>query len=116
FLPASFLTGFFGQNFGWMVDHLTSFGVFIGLGVAMQVVLAIGLLSFFRHRGWLSADATVPSVEPGAGPARPRLMADRRWMVVHPHTLGASANAAPRPEPAGAGALAAAGPGADQSR
>lgn len=53
FLPLSFLTGFFGQNFTWMVEHLGGPGPFWGLAVALQVVCAVALVIFFRRRRWL---------------------------------------------------------------
>lgn len=53
FLPMSFLTGFFGQNFGWMVDRLGSPVVFWTAGVGLQVIVAGALLAMFRHMGWL---------------------------------------------------------------
>jgi magnesium transporter len=38
FLPLTFATGFFGMNFGWMVDHIDSAGTFFVLGVAGMIV------------------------------------------------------------------------------
>ena len=100
FLPATFLTGFFGQNFGWMINHLTSFGVFIGLGVAFQVVLALVLLMLFRQRGWLTSDST-PAATAKARPGRAHIVRDHRWSLVHPGALnGATAGtASPRSLP-----------------
>jgi magnesium transporter len=83
FLPATFVTGFFGQNFGWMVGHLSSLGVFLGLGVALQVVLAAVLLGLFRQRGWLSSS----TAESDRAAGRSRIARDHRWRLVHPQGL-----------------------------
>ncbi len=53
FLPLSFLTGFFGQNFSWMVDHVGGPGWFFALGVVFQALVAAALVLLFRRRGWL---------------------------------------------------------------
>jgi magnesium transporter len=53
FLPLSFLTGFFGQNFGWLQDHLASLSAFIVLGLGTEVLVVSGLFLMFRRRHWI---------------------------------------------------------------
>jgi magnesium transporter len=54
FLPLTFITGFFGQNFGWLVNHgLASSAAFFGLGIGGLVVSCVLLAVFFRRKGWL---------------------------------------------------------------
>ncbi len=53
FLPLSFITGFFGQNFGFMIVHITHAWTFWVLGVGSMLATCAGLLVFFRRKGWV---------------------------------------------------------------
>jgi magnesium transporter len=58
FLPLSFLTGFFGQNFSFLVNHtLNHAWAFWVLGIGLQAAAVVGLLLLFRRRGWMGGPA-----------------------------------------------------------
>ena len=51
FLPLTFITGFFGQNFEWLVTHVDSAAAFWGLGIGLEVAALLGLWAWFRRTG-----------------------------------------------------------------
>jgi magnesium transporter len=53
FLPLSFLVGFFGQNFKWLVVNIDSAAAFWGLGIGGLVLSVMGLLIWFRRGAFL---------------------------------------------------------------
>ena len=53
FLPLSFLTGFFGQNFAVLVRGIASTWSFYVFAIALELGAVAALLYLFRRRGWL---------------------------------------------------------------
>jgi magnesium transporter len=54
FLPLGFITGFFGQNFAFLVTHVINQAwAFWVLGLGSVVATCAGLLLYFRGKGWV---------------------------------------------------------------
>jgi magnesium transporter len=53
FLPLTFATGFFGMNFGWMVNHIDSAESFLVLGVGGMILPLIAVAVLLLRAGYL---------------------------------------------------------------
>lgn len=52
FLPLRFITGFFGQNFSWLVNNLNGIGTFAVWGIGSEIVAVLALVAYFRFKRW----------------------------------------------------------------
>jgi magnesium transporter len=52
FLPLAWITGFFGQNFGFEVKHISNWQSFAFLGIGLEVGAVAAMLVYFKRRGW----------------------------------------------------------------
>ncbi len=53
FLPLSFVVGFFGQNFKWLVANIQSPGAFFALGIGSLAFSVVALLLWFRRSDYI---------------------------------------------------------------
>src|SRR4249919_3276371 len=69
FLPLTFITGFFGQNFLWLVGHISSYTAFIVYGLGGLVVPLTLLFLWLRRRTAHADTGATVSAAAGAGAA-----------------------------------------------
>jgi Mg2+ and Co2+ transporter CorA len=99
FLPVTALSGFFGMNFNWMIDHIGSREAFLVCGILLPALSVIISVGYFRHRGLIHFHSGAPP-KPGLKPGLPAAQAheDSSWPP-HLHGGGPASpeHKAPRP-------------------
>ena len=51
FLPLTVVTGFFGMNFAWLVNHISSLAAFLVYGVGGVILSGVLLFLYFKKAG-----------------------------------------------------------------
>jgi magnesium transporter len=54
-VPLTLVTGFFGQNFGWMVDHIDSLASFLIFGIGGIVITGGAIWVWLQRSGYLNS-------------------------------------------------------------
>ena len=75
-LPLTFVTGFFGMNFGWLDEHIASSASFWLLGVLIPVGVATVVLLTMWRAGWLVVLQRDPA--PASGTVAPTVRSSGR--------------------------------------
>jgi magnesium transporter len=53
FLPLTFVTGFFGQNFLYLTNRIQRSWTFWVFAIGIEAAIVLGMLVVFRRRRWL---------------------------------------------------------------